>query len=593
VRARAAPSNAEIAHALREMAWFLEMDGVAFKPRAYEKAAHSVESFERPAAALWAATGVDGLREIPSVGPGIGARIEELLRTGKIAELERLRAATPIDAFALAHIEGLGPKHAKALYEAIGVRTPQELEAACRAGRVRTLPHFGARSETKLLAALEAWKRTSGRHPIGECLPLARAIEARLRAFAPAAQIAIAGSLRRFRDTIGDLDFVAASKDPAALTHCFATLPEVSHVYAHGPGKVLVRLASGIDADLRVVQPGSFGAALAYFTGSKDHNLRLRRIAKQKGLKLNEYGLFRGERAIAGRTEEELYAALGLPFVPPELREDRGEIEAALADRLPKLLEHGALRGDLQIQTDWSDGAASIEEMVRAARARGLEYLAITDHTRDLAMVRGADERKLLQQATAVRALDAKLRGFRVLAGAEVNIRKDGSLDVADEALETLDVVGAAVHSIFGQPREAATRRLIRAMENPHVDLLFHPTARQLGRREAMDLDFDAVVAAAKRTGTALEIDAIPDRLDLDDEHARVAAKAGVPLVIDSDAHHPSHLAYADELGVPLARRAWLGPADVLNTRPVGAFLAALKDGRSRARRGRSKADAR
>jgi DNA polymerase (family 10) len=329
----------------------------------------------------------------------------------------------------------------------------------------------------------------------------------------------------------------------------------------------------------------SFGAALLYFTGSKDHNVALRRIAQEKGLKLNEYGVFRGERAMAGRTEEEVYEALGLPFIPPELREARGELEAARAGRLPKLIAYGSLRGDLQIQTDWTDGAASIEAMAAAAKRLGLEYIAITDHTRDLAMTGGSDEKQLLAQGKEIARLNRKLVGFRILTGAEVNIRKDGSLDIADEALARLELVGAAVHSLFGQPRATATRRVIRAMENPHVDVLFHPTARQLGRREPIDLDIDAVIAAAKRTGTVLEIDGIPDRLDLRDEYVRKAVTAGVPLVIDSDAHHPSHLRYADEYGVAVARRGWARASDVLNTLPVTKLLARLKGGKRRVRR--------
>jgi DNA polymerase (family 10) len=346
----------------------------------------------------------------------------------------------------------------------------------------------------------------------------------------------------------------------------------------------MVRLANGMDADLRVVPEASFGAALAYFTGSKDHNVALRRMAQHKGLKLNEYGLFRGDRAIAGPTEEGVYEALGLPWIPPELRENRGEIEAALADELPELVAYGSLRGDLQIQTDWTDGAASIEEMAGAAQALGLEYIAITDHTRDLAMAKGSDEKKLREQIAHIRALNRKLRGFRVLTGAEVNIRRDGSLDVADGALVDLEVVGAAVHSLFRLPRAEATQRVIRAMESPHVDVLFHPTARQLGRREAIDLDIDAVIAAAKRTGTVLEIDGIPDRLDLKDEYARKAVAAGVPLVIDSDAHHPSQLRYADEFGVAVARRGWVSRKDVLNVLPAEKLLARLKGSRRRRR---------
>jgi DNA polymerase (family X) len=356
----------------------------------------------------------------------------------------------------------------------------------------------------------------------------------------------------------------------------------VVHVHALGEAKTLVRLASGMDADLRVVPRESFGAALLYFTGSKAHNVALRGLAKGRGLKLNEYGLFRGARCLAGRTEEEVYEALGLAFVPPELREDTGEIEAAQEGRLPALIEHGELRGDLQVQTSWTDGVASIEEMARAARALGLSYMAVTDHTQGLAMARGLDEARLLEQGNAIETLNRKLRGFRVLRGAEVNIREDGSLDLADAALARLELVGAAVHSHFRQSRADATRRLVRAIENPNVDVLFHPTARSLGHREPIALDIDAVIAAAKRAGTVLEIDAMPDRLDLPDEYVRKAVAAGVPLAIDSDAHQPGQLACADALGVAVARRGWARRADVINTLPVGECLARLKQARRR-----------
>ena len=579
-----APTNAEIADRLSEMALFLEMEGVAFKPRAYEKAAQAVLSHERPLAALHAGGGEDALREVPGVGKGIAERIGELLRTGRIADLERMRRQTPVDVLALTAIEGLGPKHAKALFDALGVRGLADLEKACRAGRVRRVAHFGAKSEEKLLRGIELAKQASGRHPIGDVLPLAREIEARLAKLPGVERVSIAGSLRRRRETIGDLDLLAISSEPTRVMRFFTEMPEVEAVHARGPTKSMVRLSNGMDADLRVVPAASFGAALLYFTGSKDHNVALRRIALGEGLKLNEYGLFRGDRAVAGRTEEEVYDALGLAFVPPELRENRGEIEAAQAGRLPELVAYGSLRGDLQVQTDWTDGSASIEEMARAAKRLGLEYVAITDHTRDLAMARGSDEKKLAQQVAEIGRLNRKFSGFRILTGAEVNVRRDGTLDVSDAALARLEVVGAAVHSLFGQPREEATRRVIRALENPHVDVLFHPTARQIGRRAPMDLDIDAVIAAAKRTGTVLEIDAIPDRLDLKDEYVRKAVEARVPLVIDSDAHDPSHLRYADELGVGVARRGWAKASDVINTLPVGRLLARLKDARRRRR---------
>ena len=569
-------SNAEVAERLREMALFLDMTGVAFKPRAYEKAAYAVAALDRPIAQLYAEGGAKALDQLPSVGKGIAERIAELIEHGHCEDLDALRAATPVDVMALTAIEGVGPKMVKHLYDALGIRTLADLEKAARAGRIRALPHSGEKTEQKILKGLELLKQRSGRQPLGAVLDLARDIESRLAALPGVSQAAVAGSVRRRRETIGDLDFLVVAGDAAAVMRAFVALPEVAHVYGTGPTKTNVRLHTGMDADLRVVPAESFGAALNYFTGSKDHNVALRRIAIERGLKLNEYGVFKGDRAVAGRTEVEVYKALGLPYIPPELREMTGEIEAARAGRLPKLIEPGSLRGDLQIQTDWTDGADSLADMAAAARARGLEYIAITDHTKSLAMM-GLDEQRLRAQARAIAALNTKLHGFRVLSGAEVNIDRDGGLDIADAVLAELDVVGVAVHSHFHLSRAEQTARLIRAMENPHADILFHPTTRVLGKREPIELDIDAVIAAARRTGTVLEIDALPDRLDLKDEYVRKAVAARVPLVIDSDAHAVAHLRYPDDYGISVARRGWATKRDVINTLPVEKFLARLK----------------
>jgi DNA polymerase (family 10) len=578
-------TNAEIAKFLREMSIFLDMTSVPFKPRAYEKAAYAVESLERPVEELYAQGGLKALGSIPSVGRGIAERIEELLRTGRCRDHERLRRVTPVDVVGLTAIEGLGPKMVKVLYDDLGVRTVADLERAARAGRIHALPHFGEKSEQKILRGIGFLQQGGGRRPLGEVLDLAREIEGRLREIAGVEQVAIAGSIRRRKETIGDADFLVVSRRPERVMDVFVHMAEVAHVHGRGGTKSSVRLANGMDADLRVVSARSFGAALAYFTGSKDHNVALRRIAQERGWKLNEYGVFDGERAIAGETEEDVYTVLGLQWVPPEMREDTGEIELARRRRLPKLIEHGALRGDLQIQTTWTDGANSLEEMVEAGRRLGLEYMAITDHTRGLAMTGGSDEKQLLEQIAAIRRLDRGLRGFRLLAGAEVNIDRDGGLDIADEMLARLDVVGVAVHSHFHLSRAEQTRRIVRAMENPHADILFHPTGRILMKRDAYEVDIDAVIAAAKRTGTVLEIDALPERLDLKDEHVRKAVAAGVRLTIDSDAHHVNHMRYPDDFGIAVARRGWARAADVINTLPVERFLACLKDGRGAGKR--------
>lgn len=571
-------SNADVARALREMALFLEMDAVPFKPQAYEKAAYAVMALDRPLAEIHAQGGAKALAALPGIGKGIASRIAGMLETGTMADLEALRKETPVDVLALTAMEGIGAKTARALWQALKIRTVADLKRAAEQGRIRDLPHFGERSEQRILEAIAFYEEAAGRRPLGETLELARRIEAALARVPGVVHAAVAGSIRRHRDTIGDVDLLVATDTPEPVSTTFESLPEVQAVLAHGPTKTLVRLTSGSDADLRVIAPESFGAALLYFTGSKAHNVALRRIAQKKGLKLNEYGVFRGERAIAGRTEADVYQALGLPWIPPELREDEGEIEQAQDSRLPALVDAGDIRGDLQVHTRWTDGAESIEAMARAARALGREYIAITDHTRDLAMTGGLDEDRLRAQIAEIRQVDSALDGIRVLAGAEVNIRADGSLDVDDEVLAELDVVGAAIHSHFDQPRAQMTRRIIRAIEHPYVDILFHPLCRTLGRRRAIDLDFEAVLAACLRTGTVLEIDAQPERLDLPDALVHGAVDAGVRLAIDSDAHTADGLRFIEAFGLGVARRGWVERAHVINTLPVADMLAALKD---------------
>lgn len=573
-------TNAEIARILREIAILLDMEGVQFKPRAYEKAAYAVEAVEQPLSELYQKEGVKAIEAIPGVGKAISEKIVTLIETGRLPYYEELKQKTPVDLANLTSIEGLGPKMIKALYQHLGIKTVEELERAAQEGKIRNLPHFGEKSEQKILKGIAFLKKSSGRFPLGVALPLVLEIQSRLQKIKRVKQVAIAGSIRRRKETIGDGDILVVSTQPDLVMDAFVKMPEVIHIHGKGHTKSSVKLNNGMDVDLRVVEEKSFGAALSYFTGSKDHNIVLRRIAQEKDLKLNEYGVFRGERYIAGRTEEEVFAALGLPYIPPELRENTGEIEAALAGKLPDLVDYGDLKGDLQTQTNWTDGANSIEEMAEEARRLGHEYIAITDHTKSLAMTRGSDEKKLREQMVAIDELNKRYRGFRILKGAEVNINKDGTLDIDDETLAMLDVVGVAVHSHFNLSREEMTRRIIRAMENPHADILFHPTGRVIQRREPYDVDMDEVIRAAKRTGTVLEIDAYPDRLDLKDEHVRKAVEAGVKLVIDSDAHNTHHLGYL-HYGIAQARRGWAKKSDILNTKPLKEFLGSLKDVRS------------
>jgi DNA polymerase (family 10) len=574
--------NRALARVLRDLAAYLEMDEVQFKPRAYEKAAQAVEAEDRPLAEVYAQQGVKGLRGIAGIGASMAQKLEELLTTGHCAMHDDYRARLPVDIAALTAVEGIGPKGVKILYDTLGVRSVEDLAVAARAGKIRTLARFGERSEQNILRALATVASAGGRHLLADVLPVVQDLRHRLASVPGVSRIEIAGSIRRRRETVGDADLLVLARRPPAVMDAFVTLPDVERVLGRGPTKASVRLRTGFQVDLRVVPTDSFGAALVYFTGSKSHNVSLRQLAIGKGLKLNEYGLFRGTRRIAGRTEEDVYARLGLAFVPPELREDHGEIPAALDGRLPRLIEHGALRGDLQTQTDWTDGADSIEAMARAARELGMEYIAVTDHTVGLPMTRGSDAPKLRRQMREIRSLDRRLDGIRILAGAEVNIERDGTLDIDDETLSALDVVGIAVHSHFHLSRAEQTARIVRAMRNPHADILFHPTGRRLLKRAPYEVDIDTVIAAARETGTVLEHDAYPERLDLRDEHLRRAVSAGVPLVIDSDAHAVAHLRYGEQYGIDQARRGWVTAEDVLNTRPVARFLAGLKGGASR-----------
>jgi DNA polymerase (family 10) len=573
-------TNTEIARIMREISLFLDMEDDRFRPRAYEKIAHAIETLDEPLSAVYQQGGIKALAKIPGVGKGSAEKIATLLDTGRLPYYDELRGKTPVDIATLTAIEGLGPKMIKALYDQLGVKTVDDLEIAAQAGKVRHLPHFGEKSEQKILKGIAFLKQSGGRVPLGEALPLMNALAERLRAVPGVERLEVAGSIRRRKETIGDGDLLVVSSEPQRVMDALAGLREVADVLAHGPTKTSVKLRSGMDVDMRVVPAESFGAALVYFTGSKAHNIVLRKMAIAKGLKLSEYGVFHGEESLAGRIEEDVYAALGLPYIPPELREDTGEIDAALAGTLPEVIDYQDLRGDLQTQTNWTDGAHSIEEMALEAKRVGLEYIAITDHTKSLAMMGGSDEKKLREQMAAIDDLNTKGLGITILKGAEVNINKDGTLDIDDETLAMLDVVGVAVHTHFNLSRAEQTRRVIRAMENPNADILFHPTGRLVGKRSPYDIDIDEVIGTAKRTGTVLEIDAFPERMDLKDDHARKAVEAGVKLVIDSDAHHTSHFGVL-HYGIAVARRGWVKKSDVINTRPLREFLGALKGAKS------------
>lgn len=554
------------------------MKGVDFKPQAYEKAAHSVEMLEEDVREMYKDGGIKALENIPGVGKGIAERIEEYLKTHRIKDYDKLKKQIPVKIDELSSVEGIGPKMILRLYKELGIKTRAQLEKAAQAGKLRGVEGFGHKTEENILRSIGFLKKGQGRFILGFVMPQVRAIVEKIKKVDGVEKAEFAGSIRRMQETVGDLDVLVISKKPSKAMDFFVSMPEVEAVYSKGKTKSSVRLKIGMDADLRVLPPESFGAALQYFTGDKYHNIQLREIAIKKGYKLNEYGLYKGNKLVAGKTEEEIYEKLGFECMPPEMRTNSGELEAAASGKLPQLIGYGELKGDLQVQTDWTDGDHSIKEMSEAAKKLGLEYICITDHTKSLAMTGGNDEKGLLKEMAAIDEVNRELGSskFKVLKGAEVNIMKDGSLDIDDETLAKLDVVGAAVHSHFNLSEKDQTERIIRAMENPNVDIIFHPTGRIIQRRDAYKVDMDALLKVAKRTKTVMEIDAYPDRSDLKDEYIRKAVEMGVKLSIDTDAHSVHHFQYL-EYGIAQARRGWAKKSDVINTRSWQEMLKLLK----------------
>lgn len=566
---------------MRDLGFLTEMmeedPNVQFRARAYYRAADTIASLQENVIDIYSRQGVNGLLEIPAVGKAIASKIEEYLKGGKIQHLEELKAKVPIDIDELYGIEGIGPKTIKMFYDKLQIKNLADLEKAATEGKLKTLPGFTEKKEQDIFKRIEFFKRGKGRLIIGEVYPLVKQIEKRLQHIAGVKNAVAAGSIRRMKETIGDIDYLVAANDPKRVIDFFVKMPEVQEILGMGQAKAFVKLASGIDADLLVVPEESWGAALQYFTGSKEHSVQLRKIAISKGFRLNEWGVFKGDKRIAGATEEEVYKTLGLQWIPPEMRENAGEIELGRQDKVPKLVEYGSLKGDLQVHSENSDGTATIEEMARGAKAFSLDYIAITDHTKSLKLAGGLEEQELLEQADKISQLNDRLREeFRILSSAEVNIMKDGSLDIPNTVLDKLDIVGAAIHSHFNLPIETQTERLIKAAKNPSVDILFHPTGRLINRRAGYLVDIEKLIDVAKDTNTVLEIDAHYDRLDLKDEYVRMAVRNGVKLVIDSDAHHPIHYSFLT-FGIAQARRGWAIQSDILNTLPADKLLNALK----------------
>jgi len=566
--------NAEIAALLDQTAELLEIEGAnPFRVRAYRRAARTIEGLPQSAACLVAAG--RELSELPGIGEDLAGKIAQIIKTGHFAALDALKKELPGELGAIAALPGLGPKRVKRLYDELGVRSIADLRAAVEGGRLRKLKGFGEKIEQKLLAALEK-PTAAARFKLSATEAEAETLVALLKPAVGDGQVVAAGSYRRRRDTVGDLDILATSRKPASVGDRLVGYDNVAEVLARGPTRTTVVLRSGLQVDLRVVPQESYGAALLYFTGSKAHNIALRGLAIERGWKLNEYGLFDGETRIAGRTEEEIYKKLGLAFIAPELREDRGEVALAGKGKLPHLITLADIRGDLHAHTTWSDGVASISEMAIAAKARGYEYLAITDHSRHVTVAHGLDPGRVSQQIDEIDRVNAGLHGLTLLKGTEVDILADGRLDLPDDVLSRLDVVVAAVHYKFDLPRDEQTNRIIRAMDNPLVSIIAHPTGRLIGEREPYDVDVERLISAAAERGCHLEINAGPDRLDLNDIHAQAAKGAGVRLAISSDAHSTASLGWM-RFGVDQARRAWLEAKDVINTRSLAQLKKLLK----------------
>ncbi len=568
-------SNQEVARAFNEIADMLELKGEnPFRIRAYRRAAQNIEALSVEVSEL----DEESLQKIPGIGKDLAQKIREFVERKTIKQLEELRKEIPSGLLQILLVPGIGPKTAKTVYDRLGISTIEELERACKEGRLSGLPGIKKKTEDNILKGIAMLKMGRERMPLGRARPLAEEIVSELKKLKEVGRIEIAGSLRRWKETVKDIDILVTSREPMKVMNAFVRLPQVQDVLLKGPTKSSVMLREGIQVDLRVVEEESFGAALQYFTGSKAHNIKIRERAMKLGLKINEYGVFREEdnKKVAGKTEEEVYEAIGLPFIEPELREDLGEVEAAEEGRLPELIETSDIRGDLHVHSRWSDGAHSIEEVAEAAIEMGYEYIAITDHSKGLGIAGGLQAEDILEEKKEVDALNRKLRKFRILMGVEVDIRSSGELDFDEEILKKLDFVVASIHSGFRQSSKQLTRRLLSAIRCPYVNVIAHPTGRILGERQEYELDMEQVLKAAKRYQKALEINAYPLRLDLKDSYARRAKEMGIPIVISTDTHMTEQFRFI-RYGVEVARRAWLEKSDVLNTLPLKEFLRRIK----------------
>ncbi len=577
--------NEEIGRLFEEIADMLELKGEnRFRINAYRRGAESVTHASQDIEAL-AREG--SLSSIPGIGKDLSSKIQEYIETGTIRYLEELREETPDILLDMLRIPGVGPKTALLIYEGLGIESLEELASAAREHRLSGLPKIRAKTEENILKGIEFLERSGSRIPLGSAYPIASSIVSSLSELDAVDEVSFAGSLRRMRETVGDIDILVSSADPEPVMDRFTHLDMVERVIAEGTTKSSVITREQIQVDLRVVRRESFGAALNYFTGSKEHNIRLRELAQQRGMKLNEYGLFGkrrkgSEKRLAGESEDDVYEALGLSYIPPEIREDTGEIEAAKTGALPRLVSMDDIRGDLHVHSEWSDGAASLEDLVSAGKARGYRYLLVSDHSKSLRIAHGLNEERLLEQIDEISRINDRTKGFRLLAGSEVDILPDGSLDMSDDILSKLDLVVVAVHSRFKMKRDKMTERVITALENPYASILAHPTGRLIGERDAYEIDMEAIFDAASRTGTAIEINAHPSRLDLDASAARRAAERGVHVSIGTDSHDPSSDFTNMRYGLGTARRGWLTREHIINTRTVRSLLSLFHKKRKR-----------
>jgi len=562
--------NKELTDLFEKMADILEFKGEnPFKISAYRKASRILGDLTQDIEEI---TEKGELKKIPGIGEGMAQKIEEYLKTGKVSKFEEIRRGVSDELIAIMDIPGMGPKTLAMLHKEKGINNFSQLEKALSNGALLGLFGMGEKKVENIKRGIQLLKQSKGRMNLGVAFPAARRIVDTLRQKTGSKKIEWAGSLRRMKENIGDIDILATGPDKEKILQVFTHLPEVKEVLASGETKASVIVEGGTQIDLRVVEEDSYGAALQYFTGSKGHNIHLRGIAKAKGIKINEYGAFKGEKKIAGKEEKDIYRSLGMDWIEPELREDRGEIEGAQKGHLPKLLQESEIKGDLHVHSKWSDGVFSIEEMAKAAQKRGYQYVAICDHSKSLKIAHGLDESRLIKQIEEIDSINEKFEGFQILKGTEVDILSDGRLDFSEEILEKLDFVVAAIHSGFKQDRGKMTKRIIQALENPHIHILAHPSGRLLGARDPYEVEMDELMESAKKYGKALEINAYFERLDLDDIHCRKAKEMGVRVGIGTDAHHLDQM-WMMSLGVAVARRGWLETNDVLNTMSLKEIL--------------------